>query len=95
MTDPAGGPLEITALGAGEYRIRLASRDGATSVVLELGDAATATSGRLADDAATAAATVGYLLAHQDAADLPPRVALEEVLAAYPDAAGQIGAMLD
>lgn len=80
--------------GEGAYTARVASHDGATVVTLVLGEAPALTGGALAADAATAAATIGFLLTHQDAADLPSPVEIGDVLAAYPDAVEQILARL-
>ena len=85
--------IDIEAQGGGEYRARIGSYDGATIVTLTLGDADAVSEGRLADDEATARATVAYLLRHQDAEDLPPMVDLGDVVAAYPDAVEQISGL--
>jgi hypothetical protein len=87
------GQIEIEAQGGGEYRARIGSYDGATTVLLTLGDADAVSDGRLADDEATARATVAYLLGHQEAEDLPPAVDLGDVVAAYPDAVERISGM--
>ena len=85
--------IEIVERRDGEYRVRVGSFDGAAEVVLSLADADDASGGRLADDDATASATVAYLLQHQDAADLPPVVDIGDVVAAYPDAVDGITAL--
>ncbi len=94
MTDAGKGALEISTLGEGSYRVSVPSHEGVVSVILELGDAAAASSGRLKDDDQTARATIEYLLRHQDAGDLPPRIDIGDVLAAYSDATEQIAALL-
>ena len=85
--------VEILESQDGEYRVRVRSYDGATEVTLTLADADAASAGRLTDDGATATATLGYLLQHQDAADLPAVIDLGDVLAAYPDAVDEITAL--
>ena len=78
--------FEIVSQDNGEYLVRVESLDGATSVVLLLAEVDGASGGRLADDEATARATIAYLLTHQDASDLPPRLEIDDIVAAYPDA---------
>ncbi len=85
--------IEILERRDGEYRVRVASLDGVTEVTLTLSDADAASDGRLTDDDATAKATLGYLLQHQDAADLPALIDLGDVVAAYPDAVDEITAL--
>ncbi|HET7725493.1 MAG TPA: hypothetical protein VFK68_12690 [Propionibacteriaceae bacterium] len=95
MTGHAGEDLTIAAVGGGQYRVQLPSRDGRVDVVLEMDDAAGVSDGRLQDNESTARATVLYLLTHQDPEDLPPRLELGDVVAAYPDAVDRIEALLE
>ncbi|MDO5736075.1 MAG: hypothetical protein Q4P15_06330 [Propionibacteriaceae bacterium] len=74
----------------GEYVFRVPSLEGSVSVIVMFGDAAEASEGRLTDDRATAHATLHYLLSHQEAADLPARIEIGDVVAAYADAVDQI-----
>lgn len=85
--------LEIVPQGEGEYRIRVGSLDGSTSLTLLLSEADEASDGRLGDDEATARAAIAYLLSHQDASDLPWRVEIADVIVAYPDAVDGIEAL--
>lgn len=78
--------FEIVEQDDGEYRVQVGSLDGRTLVSVVLADADDVSGGRLANDAATARATIAYLLTHQDASDLPPRIEIGDVLAAYSDA---------
>lgn len=80
----------IVSHGDGEYGARLPSHDGHTSLTVVLSDADDASGGRLADDEATAVAMISFLLEHQEATDLPERIEIEDVLAAYPDAVDRI-----
>lgn len=82
--------FELVSEGNGEYRVRAGSHFGSTAVTIALGNAYDSTGGRLTDDEATARAAIRFLLSHQDAADLPPRIDIEDVFAAYPDAVDSI-----
>ncbi len=84
--------FKIETQGDGEYLVRTGSLDGSTSVTLILGNVGGASGGRLTDDETTARATIQFLLSHQDASDLPPRIEFEDVLAAYSDAVDGIEA---
>lgn len=84
--------IQIEAQGNGEYRARIDSEE-ATTVVVNLGEAAAISEGRLPDDEATARATVAFLLGHQDAEDLPPMFDVGDVIAAYPEAVEGIAAL--
>ncbi len=85
--------FEIVSQGDGEYRVRVGSRDGSTTLTVLVGDAAEASGGRLGDDALTARAVIQFLLRHQDASDLPGRIEIEDVMAAYSDAVDEIEAL--
>lgn len=77
----------------GEYLAQIESLEGSTSVTVALVDMEDAGDGQLTDDEATARATISYLLSHQDASDLPTRIEVGDVLAAYPDALDKILAL--
>ena len=82
--------LDIERRAEGGYWVRAQSHDGPVRNALLLDEAEELSEGRLADDEATARATAEFLLSHQDAADLPGIVQLDEVLGAYPDAVDAI-----
>lgn len=79
-------PMTIDPDPQGGYRLRVQSSDGPVGSVLLLEGADDLSGGLLGDDEATARATAEFLLSHQDAADLPATIEIDEVLAAYPDA---------
>lgn len=85
--------IHIEAQGGAEYHVEIGAYAGARSVTLLLGDAASASDGRLGDDEATARATIAYLLEHQGAEDLPPTLDLGDVVASYPDAVERIASL--
>ncbi len=87
--------FEIVSQGNCEYLARVDSLNGITSVTLILGDVDDVTEGRLTDDETTARAAFQFLLKHQDASDLPTRIEIVDVLAAYPDAIEGIEALRD
>lgn len=87
--------FEIVARGDGEYQVEVESLDGITSITFLLGDADDLSEGQLADDEKTARAAIRFLLTHQDASDLPYRLEIGDVLAAYPDAIDGINAQRD
>jgi hypothetical protein len=75
--------------------VRASSLEEHTTHTLVLSGAAAATGGTVAEDAATASATMHYLLGRQDARDLPALVEIDDVLATYPDAAHTIAGLRD
>lgn len=91
MSEPQ---VELESLGEGRYEATMDSLDGRSSVTLRMVDIAALTDGALSADEATARAVILFLLEHQDAADLPPQVDGEQVLAAYADAVPGIRAHL-
>ena len=84
--------LTIHPRPEGGYLVRSRSHDDPVVSVLLLEGAADVSGGLLGEDEATARATVEFLLSHQDPADLPATIEIEDVLAAYPDAADAIRA---
>lgn len=82
--------IRIETLGDSEYRVQIDSPEGNTSISVLLGDPGDVGGGRLIDDAPTARALIQFLLRHQEASDLPPRIELEDVIAAYVDAVEEI-----
>ncbi|MEN3121147.1 hypothetical protein [Janibacter sp. LM] len=85
--------FEVTSQGDGEYMVRVRTDDGAVTLDVLLGGAESVSGGALDSGEGTARATIRYLLEHQGAEDLPQLVDIEEVLAAYPDAAERIAAL--
>lgn len=86
--------FEIVSQGEGEYAVSVETGEGAVLLTLLLGEAEANSDGVLGTDEGTARATLHYLLEHQGAQDLPQLVDIEEVLAAYPDAAERIASLL-
>ena len=82
----AEAPFELEAQGEGTYLVSAPSLDDLVTFTLVMSAAAGASEGRLADDEPSVRATVRYLLAHQEAADLPEWIEIGDVVAAYPDA---------
>ena len=85
--------FEITPQDDSEYLVHAGSSAGDRSLTLILDDADNSSGGRLQDDEMTAHAVIRYLLARQDPNDLPPRVEVGDVLAAYPDAVDGVPAL--
>lgn len=83
----------ITARDGQEYSAHLASSDGHTSLTIDLTDVDDASAGRLPEDEATAVAAIAFLLEHQEAPDLPGRIEIGDLVAAYPDAVDRIVAL--
>lgn len=82
--------LDIDELAADSYLASVEYPDGTTSVRLDLTGVAEQSKGRLEADKPTARATIRYLLNLQDARELPERVEIADVLAAYADAVDAI-----
>lgn len=91
MSDDASA-IEVEASGDG-YRVRTPSHEGITTLTVLLAEASDVSDGALADDTATALATVKFLVGHQDAADLPTPIEIGDVVAAYDDAVVRITAL--
>ena len=85
--------MRIESLGNSEYRVHVDSGEGDATLSVLLGDVDDMGDGRLRDDSSTARALITFLLRHQDVGDLPPRIELEDVLAAYTDAVEEIGSL--
>ena len=86
--------FEIAVQGEGEYNAKLPSHDGYTSLTVVLVQAEDVSEGRMVADEATAHALISFLLEHQEASDLPPRIEFADVVVAYPDALDRIAALL-
>ncbi|WP_231447052.1 hypothetical protein [Brevibacterium zhoupengii] len=75
--------IELERLSTGEFLVHVGSGQGGCEFVLALSDAEETSDGVLADDEATAHATTRFLLAHQSAGDLPERLDITDITAAY------------
>ena len=86
--------FQIEDQGDAQFLVRAeALDDEKVELTIDLRESEAASEGALPEDEATAQATMRYLLTHQDPADLPARVEIADVLAAYPDAAERIAAL--
>ncbi len=81
MTDP----FEIETQGESEFLVRLRGDDGQTESWFRLSPGLRDELGLDVDDEELVRRTVRFLLGHQDAADFPDIVEVEDVAAAYPD----------
>ncbi len=81
MTDP----FEIEAQGENEFVVRLRDDGGETESWFRLSPGLRDELGLELDDEELVRRTVRFLLGHQDAADFPDIVEVEDVAAAYPD----------
>ncbi len=81
MTDP----FEIEAQGESEFVVRLRGDGGETESWFRLSPGLREELGLDVDDEKLVRRTVRFLLGHQDAADFPDVVEIEDVAAAYPD----------
>ncbi|MGR6963501.1 hypothetical protein ACU610_03450 [Geodermatophilus sp. URMC 61] len=81
MTDP----LEIEAQGESEFLVRLRGDGGETESWFRLTPELREELDLDVDDEELVRRTVHFLLGHQDVADFPDIVEIEDVAAAYPD----------
>ena len=81
MTDPFG----IETQGESEFLVRLRGDGGETESWSRLSPGLREELGLDVDDEELVRQTVRFLLRHQDAADFPDIVEVEDVAAAYPD----------
>ncbi len=81
MTDP----FQIEPQGESEFLVRLRGDDGETESWFRLSPGLRDELGLELDDEELVRRTVRFLLGHQDAADFPDIVEVEDVAAAYPD----------
>lgn len=75
--------IEIEMQDTGEFLALIHADSGTAELVLMLADAPDFTDGVLANDEATALAVVKYMLDHQDSSDLPERLDIIDIDAAY------------
>ncbi len=81
MTDP----FEIEPQGESEFLVRLRGDDAERESWFRLSPGMQDELGLELDDEELVRRTVRFLLGHQDAADFPDIVEVEDVAAAYPD----------
>ena len=81
MTDP----FEIEAQGESEFVVRLRGDGEDTESWFRLSLGLREELGLQVDDEELVRRTVRFLLGHQDAADFPDIVEVEDVIASYPD----------
>ena len=81
MTDP----FQIEAQGESEYVVRLRGNGEEIESWFRLSPGLREELGLEVDDEGLVRRTVRFLLGHQDAADFPDSVEIEDVVAAYPD----------
>lgn len=75
--------IDIEFQDTGEFLASIHTSAGTEEIVLTLSDAEDVSAGVLSNDEATARATVEFMLKHQTAGDLPDRIDLVDVSAAY------------
>lgn len=75
--------IDVEMQDTGEFLASIHSATGTDEIVLMFEDAEEVTDGVLGNDEATARATVEFLLSHQPAGDLPDRIDLVDIAAAY------------
>ena len=81
MTDP----FQIEAQGESEFVVRLRGDGEETESWVRLSPGLREELGLEVDDEELVRRTVRFLLGHQDAADFPDIVEIEDVVAGYPD----------
>lgn len=86
----AANQIDIEMQDTGEFLAQIHTATGIDEIVLVLGDAEAISGGDLVDDEDTARATVVFLLELQDSSDLPDRLDLTDIDAAYEGAVESI-----
>lgn len=79
----AGEKIDVELQDTGEFLASIHTSTGTDEIVLMFSDAEDVSEGVLRNDEATARATVEFLLSHQDSGDLPDRIDLVDIAAAY------------
>lgn len=77
--------FSVEAVGDHEYLVRLHGTDEDAEAWVRVTPEVLEASGTEMDEAAVVHRTIAFLLQHQDAADFPAIVEIEDVLASYPD----------
>ncbi|UVI36741.1 hypothetical protein [Brevibacterium spongiae] len=75
--------IDVELQDTGEYLASIHTDTGTDEIDLMLSDAEEVSDGVLGNDEATARATVEFLLRHQHSGDLPERIDLVDISAAY------------
>ncbi len=78
-------PFEIEPQGESEFLVRLRGDDGGTESWFRLSPGLRDELGLELDDEELVRRTVRFLLGHQEVADFPDIVEIEDVVAGYPD----------
>lgn len=83
--------------GTGDYFVHAESAFESREVtfLLSLEDVEASSAGRLTDTAQTARATIAFLLARQDASELPQQLYFADLIPAYPGLIDELVAILD
>ncbi|WP_453984891.1 hypothetical protein [Brevibacterium casei] len=79
----AGEKLDLEMQGTGELLARIQTAMGTDEIALMFDDAEDVSERILSNDEPTAPRTVEFLLSHQPAGDLPDRIDLVDIAAAY------------
>lgn len=75
--------IDVEMQDTGEFLARMHTATGTDEIVLMFDDAEDVSDGVLDNDEATVRATVEFLLSHQPSGDLPDRIDLVDIAAAY------------
>ncbi|WP_167193906.1 hypothetical protein [Brevibacterium pigmentatum] len=79
----AGEKIDVEMQDTGEFLARIHTATGTDEIVLMFDDAEEVSDGVLGNDEASVRATVEFLLSHQSSGDLPDRIDLVDIAAAY------------
>ena len=79
----AGEKIDVKMQDTGEFLARIHTATGTDEIVLMFDDAEEVSDGVLGNDEASVRATVDFLLSHQPPGDLPDRIDLVDIAAAY------------
>lgn len=86
----ANEKIDVELQDTGEFLASIHTATGTDEIVLMFADAEEVSDGVLADDEASVRATVEFLLSHQPSGDLPDRIDLVDITAAYDGAVESI-----
>lgn len=82
--------IDVEMQDTGEFLARIHTSSGTDEIVLMFDDAEEVSDGVLGNDEATVRATVEFLLSRQPPGDLPDRIDLVDIAAAYDGAVESI-----